>query len=279
MTNGTDFYPLETEASQAKLTQVDDRREHHSSPNTRRRTIGNHEGIIALSLLASIFTFPNAALACRCMQTTVESILVTPESVAFRGTVVRQVYTNDTSTTQTNYFIFAVGRVFKGCDFKPSDRILVQTGSNSAMCGLDLKVGTNYLFTSRSTTQPLDKAMLQVLGKSTKISRQLWLSTCDFVREFTAVTDEEKTTLRNHNNQCNSNAKCVLGTDCPKEQFCDAGKCVLYNAPCPIDTLPVACLADPCTIAKPCTDSTCLANYCGGCTAIFVAPNGTRVCN
>jgi hypothetical protein len=190
--------------------------------------------------------------------------------------VMRQVYANDTST-QTNNFIFAVGRVFKGCDIKPSDRILVQTGSNSAMCGLDLKVGTNYLLTSRSTTVPLDKAMLDVLGQSTKISRQLWVSTCDFVREFTAVTEEEKKALRNHNNQCT--AKCVLGTDCPKEHYCDAGKCIPYNAPCPNNAMPVKCFADPCTVAKPCTESTCLANYCGGCNAIFVAPNGTRVCN
>jgi Tissue inhibitor of metalloproteinase len=231
-----------------------------------------------IALLASILLFPNAAVACRCMQTTVESILTTTESVAFRGTVMRQVYTNDTST-QTNKFVFAVGRVFKGCDIQPSDRIVVQTGSNSAMCGLDLKVGTNYLLTSRSTTQPLDKAMLDVLGQSTKISRQLWVSTCDFVREFTAVTEDEKKALRNHNKQCNSNAKCVVGADCPKEHYCDAGKCIPYNAPCPFDTLPVACFADPCTVAKPCTESTCLANYCGGCNAIFVAPNGTRVCN
>jgi hypothetical protein len=225
---------------------------------------------------AVALTFPILSSACTCITPgpTALSSLDTVNLTVFRGKVVRQV-TIQSGDTSTNNYIVNVTRVFKGCSFKAHENILITTG-NIGMCGILLEVGGDYIISGYNST--VSAATRKKLGRGhRKIKYSVGTGLCDYTYPFDSVSAQDLTYLRQHYNQCEP---CATGADCPDAYYCDTEKCVPYDVPYCSDGTPVVpCFADPCTL-KPCsTDAiTCIPNYCGGCNAIWIAANGTRVC-
>jgi hypothetical protein len=226
-----------------------------------------------VSFLLFLLFFPALSLACKCLLPTVDLALSNAASI-FRGKVIREL--NLPTDLQQRAFIVSVKRIFKGCLLNSPGRIIVTTGSSSASCGIDLLVDNNYVFSGdaeRLGTNVYLQPYLKQFSNQTFIQPA---GSCSFNKVWPTVTAKERDQLNNYSNVCAR--KCASGIECPKNAYCDSGKCVPYGQPCPDGTLPTPCFADPCTL-KPCVENaTCIPNYCGGCTAIFIDANRTRVC-
>jgi Tissue inhibitor of metalloproteinase len=219
-------------------------------------------------LLLLFFRLPTPLSACRCIEPPTAALALEKTSHVFRGLVLRQLKTVNGAVR----YVVQVGRVYKGCAFDLSDRIVVSTSTNS--CGATLIVGQTYVLSGSSTR--ITAATIALLGK-TKITQDVSINLCSYFQEWEqGVLPEDKTLLRKYANQCTT---CKIGKDCLDGFTCDKGQCINFSAPCPKDQPPALCPANPCNWAKPCTESKCIPYYCGGCFPIFVAPNGTRVCN
>jgi hypothetical protein len=219
-------------------------------------------------LFALFLSFPALALACSCAVIDLKTSLKRADAV-FRGTVIRKL--NDVDNQ--SFYEVQVNRVFKGCNLKQSDRVIVATGCNSANCGVNLNVNSSYALFAYNAA--LEEPIKKQLGKNPKkITQSLTITLCDYNVEWSNVRTQDLKSLRRNNNACAS--QCVNGGNCPTNHYCDNGKCVAFDATCP--TPEVRCLAAPCSVATCTAPSTCYDNYCGGCTAIFVDNTGTRVC-
>lgn len=233
-------------------------------------------------LVVSLVAFAMPSLACRCMPKTWNETLTQPESLVFRGTVTKVEPAADDFSQ--NKYIVQLGRVFKGCNIKGNERVLMTSYTDSATCGVVLALGASYLF-STGPTQPIDNTTRVGLGPRTKITQTVWASSCKYNQEWSDVPAEVLATLRSYQNQkmCQAPKTCKTGADCPiKNSFCDSGKCMAIGAPCPSDRPQTSCVAEPCAVATPCSveGSKCYNDYCGGCNAIFFDPNKmTRVCH
>jgi hypothetical protein len=227
-------------------------------------------GLLPLLSLFSLLLFPTPLSACRCIEAPTAALALEKTSHVVRGLVIRQLKTVNGAVR----YVVQVGKVFKGCAFDVSDRIIISTSTNS--CGVStLVVGRTYVWSGSST--PINAATITLLGKNTKITQDVSINLCSYFQEWQlGVLPEDKTLLRQYVNQC---ATCNVGKDCLDGFTCDKGQCFDFSAPCPKDQPPALCPANPCNWAKPCTEAKCVPYYCGGCRAIFVAPNGTRVCN
>jgi hypothetical protein len=227
--------------------------------------------LLSLLWLLLVLRLPTPVSACRCIEPPTAALALEKTSHVVRGVVRRQLKTVNGAVR----YVVQVGRVYKGCAFDVSDRIIVSTSTNS--CGATLAVGRTYVVSGSSTR--VNAATIALLGKTTNINvtQDVSISLCSYVQEWQqGVLPEDKTLLRQYVNQC---ATCKIGKDCLDGFTCDKGRCIDFSAPCPKDQPPALCPANPCNWAKPCTESKCIPYYCGGCRAIFVAPNGTRVCN
>jgi Tissue inhibitor of metalloproteinase len=230
------------------------------------KTLRGGAWLLATALL---LVSPYSSLACKCKAVTAQSALDMSD-VVFRGTVLRQLTESDEFNDK---FVVRVGRKFKGCNLA-GDRVVIETGSNSANCGVALKVGLNYVFSSSGPTfvTPADG-----LGNQTKIT-QVWnVNTCNYNREWGLVPEEDKKVLRSYKEICGP-IKCVTGKDCPSTHYCDVDYCKPYDGKCPEGVMMPICAGDPCLTAKPCTEATCYPSFCSRCFPIFVDANGTRVC-
>jgi Tissue inhibitor of metalloproteinase len=224
-----------------------------------------------LLVAALLVVSPFPSLACKCKAPTAQSALDTSEAV-FRGTVVWRIKEDDEFNDK---FVVRVGRKFKGCNMASSDRVVVETGSNSANCGVDLKEAINYVFSSSGPTlvTPADN-----LGNHTKITQVWTVNSCNYNREWTMVPEEDKKVFRSYKEACGP-IRCKTGRDCPSTHYCDTETCVPYDGKCPDGIMMPVCAGDPCLMAKPCTEAKCYPSFCSRCFPVFVDANGTRVCN
>jgi hypothetical protein len=228
----------------------------------------------AVSLLA----FVETSLACKCVQPTVESALNYAAST-FRGKVIRELKPTgqNSDDLQQKGFVVRVTRIYKGCQFKFSERIIVTTNSDPASCGVNLAVDKNYVLSGDVLPLNSSALMQQFVNFPTNITSVVTAHACSFNQRWSLVSEYDKEQLRGYKNKCRT--ICDTGKDCPNGQYCDAKQCVTYNPPCPDDAPPAPCAADPCAVVAPCTqNTTCISYYCGQCTAIFVDDTKTRVC-
>lgn len=227
--------------------------------------------MISFRLLAAvILAFPILTFACSCLEgISVRSSLQKTEAV-FRGLVLRKLKDVEYASS----YVVSVERMYKGCNFKAADRIVVTTGINSAMCGLELEVDRVYAFSAFDT--PIIPDIQSQLKESHKIKRAVSIGLCDYngVEWKNIPATGIKRLRRYDNTKCK--VTCETGTNCLSTQYCDVDKCVAYNATC---ANPVNCVASPCSVSTCTEKSKCYNNYCGGCNAIFVDSTGTRVCN
>jgi hypothetical protein len=235
---------------------------------------------LLLSLLLLCFLSSSTTLACKCIEPATATKALNTTDAVFRGHVVRQLPMIDA----TKRYVVRVGRVFKGCaaassSFTVGNRIIVSTGTHS--CGSTLSRNKHYVFSGSAT--PIDATAKKQLGKNTKITQDVNINLCSYYTEWdVGVSADDKKVLRQYvnNSSCGGPQKCTTGKDCQTGWTCDTGICVDYNAACPADRPPAPCAGDPCIMAKPCQESTCVPYFCGGCYAFFVdTTTGTRVCN
>jgi hypothetical protein len=219
-------------------------------------------------LLALFLSLPAIAVACSCIQIDFESALKKVDS-SFRGTVVRQL----NNVEENRVYEVRVNRLFKGCNFKQSNHIIVSTVTTS--CGVFLNVNASYSFSGYRSA--MNNGIKKQLGNNPKkISQVVSVTLCNFISEWSEVPAQNLKTLRRFDNS-KCVAKCDTGGDCLKDHYCDKGKCVALNKPCPTPLL--NCFAEPCSVATCTSPSKCYDDYCGGCNAIFVDKTGTRICN
>jgi hypothetical protein len=240
---------------------------------------------IATLLFAFIALLVEDVSACDCMATpSVEASLSNNEiDYVFRGYVQKLLQGDD--EFEPKYYAVRVWRVFKGCTFGNATNIVVRTGSNSAVCGVDLTLKENYVFSGSSL--PADPDIVKLIkGRNSTVltSEIVGIGLCDFNRPFKPIPHVDKSLLWNSTNLC---VKCDSAEDCPGgigdgKYYCDKSKCVAYDGGCPPVSpwiKPQICLENPCLYAKPCTEATCIQDKCDTCgSPLWIDPNGNRVC-
>jgi Tissue inhibitor of metalloproteinase len=234
-----------------------------------------HTTMKSLALLSLFLFFPTLTFACSCLAPiTLAKSLKSADSV-FRGTVIRKLkdaVVDDQG--EKSFYEVRVIRLFKGCNFIQSNHIIVTTGSNSAACGVELEVDKSYALFGANVALP-SAAKKQLGTNPKKIAKAVAIGLCGYNAKWSDLSTQDLKTLRRYDNS-KCKPKCVSGKDCPNNNYCDAGKCVAFDAKCP--TPLVNCFASPCSVSTCTSPSTCYDNYCGGCNAIFVDDTGTRVC-
>ena len=137
------------------------------------------------------------------------------------------------------YHTIRVIRSYKGCVPRRS-KIVAQTASSGATCGLPLRVGSRWY--------------LNLSGKDNNFN------SCGYNRRPKDLTSSDRKFLRS------------------RLQCCRKGSTTSGRCRCNDGTLPVNCFVDPCRFAKrPCKEAeVCKANYCGGCNAEWFKKGGVE---
>jgi hypothetical protein len=254
---------------------------------------------IKLFLLSFLTAAVEVAHACSCFPTSMEDSLYSDNvHTVFRGYVQRMVTFNDTTSLQQdivmfnpqpNYYIVNVQRVYKGCAFQNATTILIETESQSSLCGVSFGLKKSYIF-SGTMIPAKPNVTEKIAPKNPNILRTAMVRTnlCLYRTEFKSLTTSEKTLLGETTNMC---TKCDSAADCPGgiddgKYYCDKGKCVAFDRPCPpIQDLPwlkdyyTNCAAVQCSTTTPCANATCLVNKCDPCTSpLWIDAKGSRVC-
>jgi hypothetical protein len=221
-----------------------------------------------------LFALPALTWGCSCLpeSLTAEASLDRDDSV-FRGVVLRKL--KDTSD-YLNYVV-EVTKVFKGCNFNVTERVLVSTGSVLTNCEIVHTVNKTYVFSGYQTQ--ISGIVQKQLGSKTRVKKAVELEFCGFNNPWNQVSRAESNALRAHDNgKCV--AKCTTGVDCLGTHYCDAGACVALRPQCNTTTSLRACGAWPYSIATPCSETTakCYAYWCGGWQSFYLDSNNTRVC-
>lgn len=229
----------------------------------------------AYLLLLAAASSPSATLtlACSCMEPrSISNALKTVDAV-FRGLVVRKL--KDISNYESVYIV-RVNRLFKGCDFAAGERVIVTTGTNSALCGINIKVNATYVFSGYGTE--LVRSISSQI-KNTKIRRAVHVGLCDYNVIANQIVAADARTMRQYDNTA-CRPTCVTGVaDCTSStQYCDNGTCVPYPPTTP--TCTIACTVAPCSTAPACgvANAKCYDDVCGGCQWVYVDATATRVC-
>jgi Tissue inhibitor of metalloproteinase len=221
--------------------------------------------------LVLVLALPTLISSCSCLdEISLQTSIGRVDSV-FRGTVLRQLRNVD---DYSNYVVL-VSRVFKGCNFKANERIVVKTGSEESVCGVALKVNSTYAFSGY--TSSIDSVIKKDLDSGSNVKKAGSVGSCDYNLPWSQVSSADSALLRNYDNS-KCVAKCTTGIDCLKTHYCDSGTCVAFNKPCPKPL--VKCAVAPCSLATPCSvsSSKCNNDYCGGCKSFFLDSSTTRVC-
>jgi hypothetical protein len=246
--------------------------------------------VIQLLLLSFLAAATKVTQACDCFPTSLEDSLYNDDvQTVFRGHVQRMVTFNDTTPFPPNYYVVNVLRVYKGCLFQNATTVLIETAAESAMCGVvnfDLK--KSYLFSGYMI--PAKQYVTEKIApKNPTILRtaMVYVHLCQYNSEFKSLAPSEKALLGNTTNIC---TKCDSAGDCPGgmdggKYYCDQGKCVAYDRPCPpVPYLPWlkdlnTCVDDSCSTPTPCGDAKCVVNKCDKCGwPLWIDSKGNRVC-
>jgi hypothetical protein len=156
--------------------------------------------LLRLGLTLSI---PSLALACTCygisswQPPTIQTSLARVDAV-FRGTVLRKLKNVELSSG----YVVRVHKIFKGCSFNATDRILVTTATMPSFCGLDnLKVNATFVFSAYPIATLV--AFQSQLPKVSKVQHAVAASICDVTRQSKDVSSSDLQLLNRYDNsQC-----------------------------------------------------------------------------
>lgn len=155
-------------------------------------------------------------MACKCPLRPLLTSLSDADNL-FRGVVIRELKADEMSKT----FVVSVTRIYTGCTFKSADRVVVTTPLSK--CGISFAINKRYIFAAENVE--LDAATKKQMGRDTKISRVVSASSCDYTREWSAVSVQDRKLLREYNTTCPK--ACDFDIDCPSSSItCQNGKCV-----------------------------------------------------
>ena len=141
-------------------------------------------------------------------------------------------------------YLARVHEAFKGC-LQHRDRVILETASSSAACGMHLERRGTYLI--NGTRPPVIAASARPV---------LSIHSCDYNRRFGDLTDADLEFLYSRYNCCKGECVCTDGSQ------------------------PVNCFVDPCQVSRcDVPGAECVSNYCGGCNAEWYDEMGTRVCD
>ena len=121
----------------------------------------------------------------------------------FRGYVKRTIDTGAVSINEPKYYSVRVWRVYKGCTFTNETSIVLTTSGNSALCGINLELGKNYVFSGRSI--PADtKVIKKAQERNPKIvtNEMVRVGLCDFNEQFLSLSKADKDLVRKQTNDC-----------------------------------------------------------------------------
>ena len=160
--------------------------------------------IVAVLLLSLLQQLPSTN-ACDCISTPTPSGSLKDEDIdyVFRGYVKRTIDIGTVSINEPKYFDVRIWRVYKGCSFTNGTSIVLTTAGNSGLCGLNLEVGKNYVFSGSS--QPMKSLVLATAQKSNPnilANEMVRVALCDFNMNYDSLQVSEKRRLKNYKNVC-----------------------------------------------------------------------------
>jgi|GEM_PF-1437402 len=138
------------------------------------------------------------------------------------------------------WYLARVLETYKGC-IEAGDWVLITTPSSSAACGARFGSGREYLVNGQN-----DGSLFGV--------PRISVTSCGYNRAVSELTTGDRAFLEGRTVCCGGDCQCADGSQ------------------------PVQCLVDPCSVAPPCSEGECVANYCGGCNAEFYDEQGYAVC-
>jgi hypothetical protein len=203
-----------------------------TTPSSPARIVRIFVSAMTLVMLCS------SANGCSCLARTLKAQYYDPSATrVVRAVVQREWPAVITDQAQKKYYLISVKQVFKGCA-KPS-LIWISTASNSAMCGVSLNVGSEYL--------------LFLTGSGPGLSIFL----CYNNTHFNNLSPSDIAFFNSRNVCCGNVCNCASGKP--------PVRCI--RQPCsPPEKA-------PCPAAVKCQD-----NYCGGCMAEWFDKAGLPAC-
>jgi hypothetical protein len=193
--------------------------------------------IVAVLLFVTVLAVEQSAQACSCLPPDEGRSYNDAEHVVH----VRVVSAVRASRTSRLYLARLVEPDFKGC-LGRGRWVLLRTAADSAMCGIDLARGEEYLLHGTTAGHLFGTPILGV-------------GLCDSNARWGDVTPEQHAFLGSRFVCCGDECACTDGSQ------------------------PVNCFVDPCQVSSCDVEgATCTANYCGGCNAEWSDESGARVC-
>lgn len=193
--------------------------------------------LLALCLtMLSWLSLQNQAHACKCMPPDLGRSYDNADHVVH----VRIDAQLPSSSTARRYLARLVDDDYKGC-LEAGRRVVIETGLDSASCGMELTRGA-YLLHGSSARRTFGLLTLHV-------------GTCDANARWADVSPEHLAFLNSRFVCCGDSCACNDGNPS------------------------VNCFVDPCQVATcDVAGASCRSNYCGGCNAEWYDASGARVC-
>jgi hypothetical protein len=174
--------------------------------------------------------------ACSCILASIENNYQFSEHVLR----VRAVASFGVAGDQRYYLAQITADPYKGC-LHARRLVLIQTGTDSAACGIALRPGVEYLVFADRVGHNFGVPVLNT-------------GLCNGNAAWSDVTDAQQAFLDSRFVCCGKSCECYAASQ-------------------------VECFADPCQVSSCSVEgATCQANYCGSCNAEWSDPGGVRVC-
>ena len=159
--------------------------------------------IVLVFLASTLLHQSTHACSCRERPTVAASLKNEDIDYVFRGYVKRQIDMGAVSINEPKYYSVRVWRVYKGCTFTNATSIVLETAGNSGLCGVNLELNKNYVFSGRSTPAK-SEVIKKAQERNPKIitNEMVQVANCDFNTEFLSLSSAEKDLVRNQKNVC-----------------------------------------------------------------------------
>jgi hypothetical protein len=199
----------------------------------------------SLALAMMLVWSPNTAVvnACSCLGPITFNNALRSDATAAKVRIRNEIFPNgplDPIGNGFRYFRATILQPYRACKLSRNQDILVSTGGNSALCGIDIKPGTDYLFFGFQEVEEI-----KGLGKR----NVLQVGSCSFNVPFRTVTTEQKGRLAKFSYVDNCRPK-----PCDNEKKCGPRPPVAPPIACPDGSetfTDITCVVAPATSYGP----------------------------
>ena len=159
----------------------------------------------AIILILASLLLHHSTHACDCRELPTVGASLQNEGVdyVFRGFVTRQIDMGTANINDPKYYSVRVSKVYKGCTFSNTTSIVLTTAGNSALCGIDLGLYKNFVFSGRSI--PAESKVIKKARVKNPIlfsKEMVRVALCDFNEGFSSLSTADKDLLRKQTDQC-----------------------------------------------------------------------------